>query len=213
MAVAVVADFYSLYSPAPAAGLSTLLTLSLRDFVPLLVAKPLDHLLVGHVLALVGLSVGLAGVWAIAPQLVARFPSGGRITAAGAVAAYLFGAAWHTSLGCLGTVLSHVADPALHQQVLSRMRPLALTSTGLFYGVGLLVFALLFVQLLHGCGSLPRWTAWISPLPVHVVGFLLAAFLPSIVGTALQYSVSNLSLVLFYTVAAFHLRLESQSGL
>lgn len=208
MAVAAVADFFSLYSPGPAARMPTLLTLSLQDFLPLLAAKPPGHLLAGHVLALVGLSVGLAGVWAVAPELRKRFPTGGRITAAGAVAAYLFGTAWHTSLGALGTVVSGVTDPAVHLDVLSRMGPIALTSTAIFYGLGLVIFALLFVQLLHGCGALPRWTAWVSPLPVHAVGFLLAAFLPSVVGTALQYSLSNLSLVVFYAVAAPHLRAE-----
>lgn len=206
MAIATVADFYSLYSPVPAARMPTMLTLSLRDFVPLLVAKPAGHLLAGHVLALLGLSIGLAGVWAITPELRRRFPRAGRVTAGGAAVAYLLGVAWHTSLGCLGTVLSGVSDPAVQQEILARMGPLALTSTGLFYGLGLGIFALLFVQLLHGCGSLPHWMAWVSPLPVHVVGFLLAAVLPSVVGAALQYSVSNLSLVLFYALAAPQLR-------
>lgn len=103
-----------------------------------------------------------------------------------------------------GATVSGISDPAALSEVANRLGPLAGATTVGFYVAGFAAFLLIFVQIIKE-PELPNRLAWLSPLPVHLVGFPAADIIPPAMGVFLQFSLSKLSGMLFYFLFAFHL--------
>ena len=204
MLLGIFGDYFTLYEKATIGSIAGGLITSLPELLQILAAKPPSHFVIGHSFALVGLPLGLFGVFALVSVLRRRYPRGAYVTAVVASLGYILGIAWHTILGAAGAAVSGISNPRALSEVALRLRPLAAITTVSFYVVGFTAFLLIFVQL-RKAPEVPAWVGWLSPLPVHLVGFAVAAALPPEPGVLLQFSLSNVAGVLFYVSLGFHL--------
>jgi hypothetical protein len=204
MLLGILGDYFTLYEKATIRSSAGGVVTGLPELLQILAAKPPSHFVIGHSLALVGLPLGLFGVFALVAVLRRRYPRGAYVTAVVAALGYILGIAWHTILGAAGAAVSGISDPTALSEVALRLRPLAAITTISFYVVGFAAFLLIFIQLIRH-PEMPLWVGWLTPLPVHLVGFAVAVALPPEPGVLLQFSLTNVAGVLFYVSLAFHL--------
>jgi hypothetical protein len=197
----VLGDVFTLYDLEAARDLETVLVVGRHQLLPLIIDKPLAHFVAGHFLALFGLALGLFGVWALVNLIRGRFPRGATVTGALSTLAYLIGVAWQTMLGTAGAAISGLPLASEQAHMAARLTPILVATTSVFYVVAFAAFAILFAQLLAD-RELRRWLPWLSPLPLHIVGFLTAALLPPAPGIFLQFALGNIFGAIFYIVIA-----------
>jgi hypothetical protein len=201
MCLGVAGDLFTLYDASAAREIEAAVVTGRQELLSVLAVKPLGHFLAGHFFAIIGLPLGLFGVWSVVTVIRERFPRGAYVTAAVSTLAYVLGVAWHTTLGMAGSALSGASGHAQRAELAERLRPLVLSTTVSFYIVAFTAFTVIFFQLLAD-KKLPRWLPWLSPLPLHIVGFAAAALLPPVPGIFLQFALSNIVGALFYLIVA-----------
>ena len=209
-AVGVVADLASGYAPMVQAELGSITSLALENIAPLLRAKPLDEIRVGHYLAILFIPLGLFGIWQVYQGLR---PHQNRLALPFVLAGtfgLIYATFYHGTLGfvaralqaqeqALGTV--ERAQEITQQSVLffnSLSEPLGT----LLLLVDLIVTLLFVVNVWFKETYFSRWMVALNPLTIQVVLTLGIWVTPHPLNQALWLSVFNLSLAIWYMVTS-----------
>jgi len=219
--VGVLADLASGYSLQGAGEVTTAFSvLRLSNLSPFLLSKPPAQVVLGHYLAILGIPLGIFGLWQVYRAIE---PAGWALSRAAwflGVFAYVAGTVFHSTYAFVTFGLQAAASappaaaPAM-QTMLDRFalafEPLAL----LLVGVLAVALALIFVAIASGETRYPRWFAVANPLVIQAATGLLALFAPLEVGVFLVVTAFNFSLLVFYaasTAVLWNVRLPSATS-
>jgi len=207
-AVGVVADLASGYAPTVQAELGSITSLALENIAPLLRAKPLDEVRVGHYLALLFIPLGIFGIWQVYQGLR---PHQNRLALPFLLAGtfgLIYATFYHGTLGFIAAALQaqqqalatgQFAQDIMHQSVLffnSLSEPLG----ALLLLVDLIVVLLFVLNLWFRETFFPRWMIVVNPLTIQGLLALAIWVAPHPLNQVLWLIVFNLSLVIWYTV-------------
>lgn len=207
-AVGVVADLATGYAPTVQADLGSITSLALENIAPLLQAKQLDEVRVGHYLAILFIPLGIFGIWQVYQGLR---PHQNRLALPFLLAGtfgLIYATFYHGTLGFIAGALqaqqralatAQFAQDIMHQSVLffnSLSQPLG----ALLLLVDLIVVLLYVLNLWFRETSFPRWMIAVNPLTIQGLLTLAIWVVPHPLNQALWLTVFNLSLVIWYTV-------------
>lgn len=210
-AVGMVADLASGYAPAVEIDLGSITSLSLDNIAPLLRAKPLDEVLIGHYLAIFFIPLGLFGIWQVYQGLK---PQKNRFALPFLLAGtfgLIYASFYHGTLGFVAGALqaqeqalaaSELAQEITRQGVLyfnSLSEPLGT----LLLLVDLIVTLLFVFNVWFRETFFPRWMIAVNPLTIQGLITLAIWIAPHPLNQALWLTVFNLSLAIWYAATTF----------
>lgn len=210
-AAGVAADLASGYAPAAEVELGAITSLSLGNIAPLLRAKPLDEVLIGHYLAIFFIPLGLFGIWQVYQGLK---PQKNRFALPFLLAGtfgLIYASFYHGTLGFVAGALQaqqqalaagELAQDITRQSVFffnSLSEPLGT----LLLLVDLIVILLFVFNVWFKETFFPRWMIAVNPLTIQGLITILIWFAPHPLNQALWLTVFNLSLAIWYTATTF----------
>lgn len=197
------ADVASGYAPRAVGAAEHMYALSLDQVAPLLAHKSHAALVWGHYVALLGIPLGIAGLWQVYHALGGVRSRWATLTFLLGTNAYVYGTVLHITIGFLGAGLRLVPGPALGSGAppAVRLQPFAD-----FYGpVSVIavagisaVFLAIAVPVARGRTLYPRWFVWVNPLVFQFLFGALILLLPPPADILLFVIEFNASAFLFY---------------
>lgn len=207
MGLGVLADLASGYSLQGAADVTTAFSvLSLETLSVFLVSKPTTEVILGHYLAILGIPLGLFGLW----QVYRGIEPAGRWLARGAwflgVFGYVVGTLFHGTFAFVtfGVQAADSAPSAAEQTMWTMLERFALAFEPLALILVILMtvgFGLIFVAIAFRETYYPRWFAFANPLIFQAVTGGVALLGPVELRVFLVVTAYNLSLVVFYALS------------
>lgn len=208
----VLADLASGYSLEGAANVTTAFSvLSLENLSLFLASKPPSQVVLGHYLAILGIPLGLFGLWQVYQAIQ---PAGWALSRTAwfiGVLTYVIGTVFHSTFAFVtfGIQAADGVPPAGSQAMQTMLErfglvfePLAMLMVGgLVVGMGLIFVAIAFRETHY-----PRWFALANPLLIQGVTGAVALVAPLEVRVFLIVTAYNLSLVAFYALSTVLLR-------
>jgi len=206
--VGVVADLASGYAPTVKAELGNITSLALENIAPLLRAKPLDEVRVGHYLAILFIPLGLLGIWQVYQGLRPRQNRLALPFLLVGTFGLIYATFYHGTLGFIARALQAqeqamgTVDRAQEIMVQSLLYFNSLSEPlgALLLLVDLIVALLFVLNVWFRETFFPRWMVAVNPLTVQgllAVGIWAA---PHPLNQALWLTVFNLSLAIWYAV-------------
>ena len=207
MAAGVVADLASGYSLEGTAEITTAFSvLSIENLSPLLASKPPTQVVLGHYVAILGIPLGLFGLW----QVYRAIQPAGWVLSRGVwflgVFGFVAGTVFHSTFAFVAFGVQAAAavpperEPAM-ETMLARFElafePLAL----LLLAVMGVAFLLIFVAIAFRRTHYPRWFALVNPLLVQAVTGVAALVAPVELRIFLIVTAYNLSVLAFFAVS------------
>jgi hypothetical protein len=195
-----VADVATGYAPPVEANLTQISSLALDDIAPLLQAKPLGELLIGHYLALFFIPLGLFGIWQVYQGLNPQRNRTAVLFLLTGTFGLIYATFYHGTLGFVAGALQ--AQDAMAAGVRPEMLDFFNALSEPLGKVLLLVDAI--VSLFFGAivwlkkTSFPRWLAVFNPLTIQLFLSFFVWLSPHPLNQLLWLTVFNLSLVLWY---------------
>ena len=199
MVLGVAADLASGYATGRTAEVVTPFSVLLvENLDPFLAAKPYDQVVAGHYLAIVGIPLGLLGLWSVYRGVR---PAGGplpRLAWLLGAWAFVVGTVFHASFAfVVGAIQAGAAGGALLARYAVVFEPVGLLLV-VTMGVALLVLGYLVAfRETH----YPRWFVVLNPLVIQALTASVALVAPEPVRIALIVTAYNLSVLVFFAVS------------
>lgn len=207
MSLGVVADLASGYSLEGTAEITTAFSvLSLENLSLLLVSKSPDHVILGHYLAIIGIPLGLFGLWQVYRAIQ---PAGWALSRSVwflGVFGFVAGTVFHSTFAFVTFGVQTASEvPPGQQPALETMldqftlvfEPLALMLLAVMgVAFGLIFFAIAFRRTHY-----PRWFALVNPLLVQAMTGIVALVAPVELRVFLIVTAYNLSVLVFFAVS------------
>ncbi|WP_042665956.1 DUF6796 family protein [Haloferax sp. ATB1] len=211
-ALGVVADLASGYSLEGAANVTTAFSvLSLQNLSLFLASKPPSQVVFGHYLAILGIPLGLFGLWQVYQAIR---PAGWLLSRTAwfvGVFTYIIGTVFHSTFAFItfGIQAADTVPPAGEQTMRTMLDRFALVFellavlmvAGLVVALGLIFVAIAFRETHY-----PRWFALANPLFIQGVTGAVAYIAPLEARIFLIVTAYNLSLVVFFALSTVLLR-------
>lgn len=202
----IVADIGTGYAPGVRTDLASIASLSLANIAPLLQAKPLIEVRIGHYLAIFFIPLGLFGMWQVYRALL---PARNRLALPFLLVGgfgLIYATFYHGTLGFIAAALQAQREVAtVGEPAPETMRAMLAFFNSLSEPLGSVLMlvdlgaSLLFAGAVwFGDTRFPRWLAAVNPLSIQLVLSLLIWFAPHPLQQLLWLTVFNLSLALWY---------------
>ncbi|HKJ58896.1 MAG TPA: DUF6796 family protein, partial [Halobacteriales archaeon] len=200
-------DLASGYSLSGAADVTTAYSvLSISNLSPFLASKPPEQVVLGHYLAILGIPLGLFGLW----QVYRAIQPAGWVLSRGvwflSVFGFVAGTVFHSTFAFVTFGVQAAAsvpperEPAM-ETMFARFElafePLAL----LLLAVMGVAFLLIFVAIAFRRTHYPRWFALVNPLLIQAVTGVAALVAPVELRIFLIVTAYNLSVLVFFLVS------------
>jgi hypothetical protein len=201
----VAADLGTGYAPEVETDLASIASLSLANIAPLLRAKPLDEVLVGHYLAIFFIPLGLFGMWQVYQGLL---PRRNRLALPFLLVGsfgLIYAAFYHGTLGFIAAALQAESATVAGTPAAKILGTLVayfnslsepLSTVLLLVDVGA---SLLFASTVgFGNTHFPRWFGAVNPLSIQLLVSALIWLAPHPLEQLLWLTIFNFSLALWY---------------
>jgi hypothetical protein len=206
MFLGVAADVASGYSPQGSESLTSVYAVFGESVYSLLSGKPHWHFVLGHYLALLGIPLGILGLW----HAHAALKPAGRwlssVILVLGILGYVIGVSFHGTFSFLGTALrsANAATGQTEQalwDLISLFEDFTVPLAWIFIATMLVVSALIAIAIAFRETRYPRWAVLATPIPVQLLLSLLAFVAPPRVRVLLVVTAYNASLLVFYGVS------------
>ena len=207
MAIGVLADLASGYSLDGTDPITTVFSvLSFENLAQFLVSKPPSQVVLGYYLAVLGIPLGLFGLWQVYQAIQ---PAGwvlSRVTWLLGVFGYVVGTVFHSTYAFItfGVQAADTAPPTANQAMQTMLEQFAVVFEPLgvlLVGVMSVALGLIFVAVAFRETHYPRWFAVANPLVIQAVTGGLALVAPLELRIVLIVTAYNLSLLVFYALS------------
>lgn len=207
MTAGVLADLASGYSLEGSGPITTAFSvLSLGNLAPFLVSKPPTQVVLGHYLAVLGIPLGLFGLWQVYQAIK---PAGwvlSRVTWFLGVFGYVAGTVFHSTYAFItfGVQAADTAPPTANRAMETMLEQFAVVFEPLgvlLVGVMSVALGLIFVAVAFRDTHYPRWFAVANPLVIQAVTGVLAFVSPLELRIFLIVTAYNLSLLVFFALS------------
>jgi hypothetical protein len=211
----IVADVATGYAPAVETNLSRISSLALENIAPLLRAKPLSELIIGHYLAIFFIPLGLFGIWQVYQGMNPQHNRPAALFLLTGAFGLIYAAFYHGTLGFVAGALQ--AQEGMATGVGSEMvdffnllsEPLGKVLLLVDVSVSLLFAAIVWLRRT----SFPRWMAVCNPLTIQLILLIFVWLFPHPLSQLLWLTIFNLSLVLWYLTTTITLLVRHPDGM